>query len=179
MVSLRLSSALRRLRRSESGAEVIEFALTLPLLLLVVLGIVEFGFVFQQYEVVTNAAREGARLASLSTYGSTALVRKNNAIARVNQYLTAGGLSTAAATVCVGPPSNDAVCDGTISQSPLPGAGGVGATCVWMIRVKVEYDHPVTFVGGIVNYFGGTFGDLTLRARSTMRTEAAAGACPP
>jgi len=60
MASLTSASVLRRLRRSDSGAEVIEFALTLPLLLLVVLGIIEFGFVFQQYEVVTNAAREGA-----------------------------------------------------------------------------------------------------------------------
>jgi hypothetical protein len=178
MASLRTFSVLRRLGRSESGAEVIEFALTLPLLLLVVLGIIEFGFVFQQYEVVTNAAREGARIASLSTYGSTAAARINNATQRVTDYLTAGGLSSAAATVCVGPPNNDASCDGSFSQTPLPGAGGVGATCIQMIRVKVEYDHPVIFVDGIVNYFGGSFPDLTLRARSTMRTEASVATCP-
>ena len=175
MVSLTSVSVLRRLRRSESGAEVIEFALTLPLLLLVVFGIIEFGFVFQQYEVVTNAAREGARIASLSTYGSTPAVRRTNAMARVNQYLTAAGLDTAAATICVGPGSNDTVCDGTISQSALPG----GTTCVWTTRVRVEYAHPVTFVGGIIRYFGGSWpGTLTLRARSTMRTEATAGLCP-
>ena len=175
MAALKLISLLQRLRRSESGVELIEFALTLPLLLLVVLGIIEFGFVFQQYEVVTNAAREGARLVSLSTYGPTPAARVSNATARVNQYLTAGGLDTMAATVCVGPPSDDTTCDGSVSTNPLPGGG----TCVWAIRVKVEYDHPVTFVGGIVSYFGGTFGDLTLLSRSTMRTEAAAGACPP
>jgi Flp pilus assembly protein TadG len=178
MAALKLISLLQRFRRSESGAEIIEFALTLPLLLLVVLGIIEFGFVFQQYEVVTNAAREGARIASLSTYGPNNTTRSANAIARVNQYLTAGGLNTSDATVCVGPANNDAVCDGSTSSMALPGAGGVGVTCVWAVRVKVSYDHPVTFVGGIVSYFGGTFGDLTLLARSTMRTEAAAGACP-
>jgi Flp pilus assembly protein TadG len=170
---------LGRFRRSESGAELIEFALTLPLLLLVVLGIIEFGFVFQQYEVVTNAAREGARIASLSsTYGATAATRISNAKARVNDYLTAGGLSTSAATICVGPANNDALCDGSVSQTVLPGGG----PCVWTVRVKVEYAHPVAFVGGIISYFGGTFGNsgnLTLRARSTMRTEAAVGACPP
>ena len=114
----------------------------------------------------------------LSTYGPTAATRVSNATARVNEYLTAGGLNTADATVCVGPADNDAVCDGTTSSSALPGVGGAAATCIWTIRVKVEYDHPVAFVGGIVSYFGGTFGDLTLRARSVMRTEVASGACP-
>ena len=37
----------------------IEFSLTLPLLLLIVLGIIEFGLIFREYEVITNAAREG------------------------------------------------------------------------------------------------------------------------
>ena len=166
---------LRRLRRSESGAEVIEFALTLPLLLLVVLGIIEFGFVFQQYEVVTNAAREGARIASLSTYGPTDATRAANAEARVDDYLVAGGLDTANATVCVGPADDDTVCDGSVSATALP---GVASKCVWTIQVKVEYSHPVAFVGGIVSYFGGTFGDLTLRARSAMRTEASSVNCP-
>ena len=53
--------------RSEDGAQLVEFALVLPMLLLVVLGIAEFGFIFQRYEVVTNAAREGARIATEST----------------------------------------------------------------------------------------------------------------
>ena len=45
--------------RSERGSQLIEFALVLPLLLLVVLGIMDFGLLFQRYEAVTNAAREG------------------------------------------------------------------------------------------------------------------------
>ena len=43
--------------RSDEGAQLIEFAIVLPLLLLVVLAIAEFGFIFQRYEVITNAAR--------------------------------------------------------------------------------------------------------------------------
>ena len=46
----------------------IEFALIFPLLLLVILGIVDFGFLFQRYEVLTNATREGARMAVLPGY---------------------------------------------------------------------------------------------------------------
>src|SRR5262245_14427877 len=94
-----LIRALRRFVRAQSGAEVIEFALTLPLLLLVVLGIIEFGFMFQEYEVVTNAAREGARIAILPTYSTNAAVTQSNVTTRINQYLSAAGLSTASATI--------------------------------------------------------------------------------
>ena len=45
--------------QDERGSELVEFALVFPLLLMVVLAIVDFGFMFQRYEVVTNAAREG------------------------------------------------------------------------------------------------------------------------
>ena len=57
--------------RGEGGNALVEFALVLPLLMLVFAGIVDFGFLFQRYEVITNAAREGARLAVLPGYGTT------------------------------------------------------------------------------------------------------------
>lgn len=149
-------SRVRRLVRSESGAELIEFSLTLPLLLLIVLGIIEFGFIFREYEIVTNAAREGARIAILPSYGSA------DVTARVGDYLTTGGLDLARATI-------------------TPGAGEatvVGGSCISLVPVTVAYVHPVPFLSGIVSYFGGTFGQMTLTATSRMRTEAAAGACP-
>ena len=52
----------------DKGAELIEFALVFPLLLLVMVGIMDFGLLFQRYETVTNAAREGARIAVLPGY---------------------------------------------------------------------------------------------------------------
>ena len=55
-------------RRTERGQAIVELALTLPLLLLVVLGIFDFGLMFQRFEIVTNAAREGARVAVLPDY---------------------------------------------------------------------------------------------------------------
>ena len=63
--AVHIMATLTTARRStERGQAVIELALTLPLLLLVVFGIIDFGFMFQRYESVTNAAREGARLGS-------------------------------------------------------------------------------------------------------------------
>lgn len=57
-------------KRKEDGAALVEFALIAPLLILLVLGIVEFGWLFGQYNDVRHGAREGARFASVD--GGTA-----------------------------------------------------------------------------------------------------------
>jgi Flp pilus assembly protein TadG len=46
---------------AESGQDLVEYALVLPLFLLLMFSTVEFGFLFFQYTMVVNAAREGAR----------------------------------------------------------------------------------------------------------------------
>ncbi|HJY33750.1 MAG TPA: TadE family protein, partial [Vicinamibacterales bacterium] len=51
--------------KSERGAALLEAAITIPMLLLVSVGIFEFGRAYQTWQVLTNAAREGARLAVL------------------------------------------------------------------------------------------------------------------
>ena len=48
----------------ESGAAVVELAIVLPLLLIIVFGIIEFGFLWLQSHYIANAAREGARIAA-------------------------------------------------------------------------------------------------------------------
>src|SRR5688572_31358207 len=75
---------LRRRARSERGAALIEAAFTMPLLLLVSISVFEFGRAFQHWQILTNAAREGARIAVLP--GTT-----DDAVeARVASYLEAG-----------------------------------------------------------------------------------------
>jgi Flp pilus assembly protein TadG len=56
---------MRRLR-NQKGAALLETAITLPLVLLVCVSIFEFGRAYQTWQVLTNAAREGARVAILS-----------------------------------------------------------------------------------------------------------------
>jgi Flp pilus assembly protein TadG len=140
-----------RLRR-EQGAELIEFALVLPVLLVLLAAILDFGFLFKNWEVVTNAAREGARMAALPGWV------ESDVETRVNNYLTAGGLQGTAVT----------------SVDPVTVAVGTGS--INGIKVTVEYPHSYMILGPIVALLpGGSVGDITLKAAATMRTEAAAG----
>jgi len=59
----------RRDRHGERarGAAIVEFAVVLPLLLTILFGIIEYGWVFMVRQTLQTAAREGARIAVLST----------------------------------------------------------------------------------------------------------------
>jgi Flp pilus assembly protein TadG len=86
--------------------------MTLPLLLLVSVGIFEFGRAFQTSQILTNAAREGARLAVMPG-GTTADVEK-----RVRDYMTAGQLQYAdTASVVVDPNALVSIGAGTAKAS--------------------------------------------------------------
>jgi Flp pilus assembly protein TadG len=73
-------------KKRERGTALIEMALTLPLLLLISISVFEFGRAFQHWQVLTNATREGARLASLPGPSDDAIT------SRVQNYLDAGQL---------------------------------------------------------------------------------------
>lgn len=64
---MRLSSThhLRNKFKDESGAAAVEFALIAGLLFTIVFGILEYGRMFNELEVLTSAAREGARTAAV------------------------------------------------------------------------------------------------------------------
>jgi Flp pilus assembly protein TadG len=139
----------------EEGASLIEMALVLPLLLLVFAGIVDFGLVFQRYEVVTNAAREGARIAILPGYTA------GDVTARVQTYI-AQGLNMTQAQV------SSATSVDVQAVSIAPG-GGPAFTAA---QVTVVYTHTYLILGPITGLIGGgSFTTLNLTARSTMRTE--------
>jgi Flp pilus assembly protein TadG len=149
-------SQIRRLLtrlRAEQAAQLVEFALVLPMLLLVVLGIAEFGFIFQRYEVVTNAAREGARMAVLPGYTTA------DVTARVRVYVTQGKVPTTLTN------PNIAVTDVAI---PV----GAGLPPINAKRVTVTYTHSYTFLPSIATWFGATYTTVPLKAVAEMRKEA-------
>ena len=80
-------TTMKSRRRGERGSVLLEMAMTLPLLLLVTVAIFELGRAYQTQQIITNAAREGARLAVLPD-ASTANIQT-----RVRQYLTQGQLT--------------------------------------------------------------------------------------
>jgi Flp pilus assembly protein TadG len=140
--------------RSERGAELIEFAVVLPILLLVFAGIVDFALVFQRFLVVSNAAREGGRIAVLPGYSQTDVQN------RVTQYVQQGlGDNTVTPTtvltsVTIDPPG---------ATPPFPAA-----------QVTVSITHSYLLLGPVSTLLGGSGGSwssITLSARSTMRIE--------
>ena len=58
---------LGRKTRRGNGQALVEFALLVPLLIIIVLGIVEFGRIWMTMNVLASAAREGARIAAVTS----------------------------------------------------------------------------------------------------------------
>lgn len=146
---------IRRRRRGagDRGAAAVEFALLLPLLLLIVFGLIDFGRALNAQVTLTQAAREGARLDALGSYTSSQICT------RVVTAATGLGLTCSNVTI-------SAVC-------PPPGSStGVGTG-----DGVVQVSYPFTFitpVGAIAAMFGGGSGSssgLTLTAQGVMPCE--------
>ena len=137
----------------QSGQALLEAAFTLPIILLIAVGILEFGRAFQTWQVVTNAAREGARIAILPSSTTTDVQN------RVTTYLQGGALDNYQnATVSVDP--------GTIAVST-----GTASSSV----VTVNYPFSFLVLNPVANLVvnGSTAGTpITLTAAAEMRNEA-------
>jgi Flp pilus assembly protein TadG len=143
---------VRRLS-SERGAVLIETAFVLPLMLLVCVGIFEFGRAFQHWQIVTNAAREGARIAVLPGMDDEKVT------ARVRTYLQAGALEHWETTE-VGIDRNTQV--------------SIGADTVTASNVTVEYPFAFMVLQGVAELVvpSSTVGTaFTMTASTTMRNE--------
>src|ERR687895_212839 len=80
-------------RTRERGAAMVEAAISIPLLLMLMVGIFEVGRAYQTWQVLTNAAREGARMSI--TPSST----PSNTTALIRQYMADGQLSNSSTAV--------------------------------------------------------------------------------
>ena len=85
-----------KLIKQQQGQSLVEFALLLPMLVIILFGTVEFGRLWMTMNVLTGAAREGARVAAV-TAPNTAQVQT-----AVNNVLSGASITGATITV-VGP----------------------------------------------------------------------------
>src|SRR5688572_26746625 len=148
--------------RSERGAELIEMAMVMPILLLVLGGIVDFGFLFRSWEIVTNAAREGARVGILPSYSCDAATPEDIQ-SRVDAYMAASGFSD---------PTDYAV---EVDNMPVTTTAGTFTACA--VVVTMTQDLPSLSV--FTQMFSGTIGSVPVAAAAVMRTETQAAAPAP
>ncbi len=88
--------------RRVRAAAVVEFAVVLPLLLTILFGIIEYGWVFMVRQTLQTAAREGARLAVLQT----SVAPYPEVTNRVDQVMAPTGLTTYQITMTHAVPGN-------------------------------------------------------------------------
>ena len=150
---------LRRVRREE-GAALVETAFVLPIMLLVCVGILEFGRAYQTWQVVTNASREGARVAVLPEFTDASVA------ARVRTYLKNGGLPAAIV-------DDTAKTKVLITPTTIP-IDAAGTNTAAAARVVVEYPFEFMVLQPVAKLVvsGSLAGQpFTMRMTTIMRNE--------
>lgn len=97
-------------RKNERGASMVEFAIILPLLMLILIGIIDMGRLLLAQAMVTNAAREGARMAALRYTGADLQTRVTQSLPGIDTL--AGGHTAVVNLACpaaAGPTANATV----------------------------------------------------------------------
>jgi Flp pilus assembly pilin Flp len=148
-----MRNARRGGANSERGAAAVEFALLLPLLLLLVFGIIDFGRAINAQITITQAAREGARAHALGD----ADWRQRTVDAGIGLSLN----------------PNEPSAGGNVADlADCPATGGALAGDDAQIKVTYRFSF-VTPVGAIAGIFGGSgFGSpITLTANGVMPCE--------
>ena len=131
---------------NERGAVAAEFALLLPVLLTILFGIIEFGMIMYSREVVTNAAREGARAGI--TQGPPKLTT-GQIITIADNYLTNTGINPASVTFSV-------VGAGLSNPNTLT------------VTATYPYNFLISWIPAVVP---GIPNPLTIQAQTVMRHE--------
>ena len=130
---------------SQRGQSLVEFALVLPIFLILVLSIIDFGWALRAYLTATNSAREGARL---GVTGAT------------TQQITDRTLTSSAGLLTAG--------DVTVTFSDPGHQPGTSVT----VDVTYQYNY-ITPLGSLIAAIGGSAlpDPLPINTSTTMRLE--------
>ena len=153
--------------RSQQGASVVEFALILPLLVVLIFGIIEFSLALYDKAIITNASREGARVGVVARWDTSVTPARYNPLhiieiqTTMNNYLsnhlvTFGGTGNwefnPPITRCPDPP---------LETPSLPSSGS---------ELVVTVVYPYTFLV-LPRFLTGLTGTINFRAETRMRCE--------
>ncbi len=135
------------IRTSRRGQALVEFALILPVLLIVLLGIIDGGRLIYEYNAVSNAAREGGRTAIINQ--TPAEVR-----AKAAQQATGLGLPTTDPGGCptAGGPTSQArgICFVVRSRDDSAACSPATIGCTAVVSVKSEYRAITPIIGDLI-----------------------------
>jgi Flp pilus assembly protein TadG len=90
------------MQNNERGAAAVEFAILLPLLLLLVLGTIEFGRAYNAQITLTNAARDGVRVMAIANDPAGAKTAAKNAAASVSTAIPTSAVTLSTTTCSTG-----------------------------------------------------------------------------
>ncbi len=133
--------------KNERGASAVEFAIVLPLLLIFVFGIIEFGFAIYDKTMITQASREGARAGTMFRIPP---VTDEEIIQVVNNYL-----------------NNHLITFGSPDQVSVTVTRG-GYNPGDDLKVTVSYTYTSLILPDLIETFGRQF---NLVAETTMKME--------
>ena len=102
--------------KSERGQSLVEFAMILPLFIIVLFGIMEFGRLWEISNLITSASREGARVAAIS--GSS----QSQAINAAQHVLSAANIEDATVSVSGPNSASEVSVTVTLHYTPLTGS---------------------------------------------------------
>jgi Flp pilus assembly protein TadG len=146
-------------RRRDSGQALAEFAIISPLLLLLILGMIDFARAWGFYQVITDAAREGARTVVVDWTGLTPTDKRVKAYNAIYNALGRGAIDPANARICVTKAGTSvAPCDNTdcLTEDPC--------------TVRIELDYAFAIIGPFWQLWDPK-GYVTLSTQFVMRTE--------
>ena len=151
----------RRFLRSSEGSAAVEFAIVLNLLLLMIMGMLEFGLAFSMKQVIINASREGARYGvvyQVDNLGNPVLPTQR--IPSISDWVldpASGGLGLRSMLPA---DSNPAI--------TVAGAGAATGTTGSDLRVTVTCEYPFWIMNKLLPALGSK---MTLAGTTVMRVE--------
>lgn len=148
-----MTQSLKNRMRNDRGQSLVEFALTLPMLLVVMFMITEFGRALYQYNVMAQASREGARTAVVGSSTNAQGLGET----RMDEFLSETGMETTGMVRSV---------------TVVPNYEGSGTT---VVRATVDMPFRWILQGDLPTNPDGTApvspGGLNLHAETVMRAE--------